>query len=86
MDQRYSTGEEIHIGDRVTYHDCPATIMLVIDREEWPVGETEENSEWWRSEHKSGFLLAENAGARVFVPDVAEHLSFISRGQPPATI
>ena len=86
MDQRYQSGEEIHIGDRVHYGRCLATILLVVDREEWPVGETEESCQYWRTEHKSGFLLKEDPGARVFLPKADEDLKFIARGPAPEDI
>jgi hypothetical protein len=86
MDQRYHSGEEIHIGDRVRYAGCLATIMFVIDREEWPIAESEDSRLWWRSEHKSGFLLTQDGGGRVFLPDADEDLTFTSRGEAPKDI
>ncbi len=86
MDQRYLSGEEIHIGDRVRYGRCSATILLVVDREEWPVRETEESRVYWRTEHKSGFLLKQDPGARIFLPEADEDLTFVSRGPVPEDI
>jgi hypothetical protein len=78
MDQRYYSGEEIHIGDRVEYGGCQATIMLVVDRDEWPDDETLESRVWWRQEHGSGSLLLQGAGARIFLPKADEDLAFVS--------
>jgi hypothetical protein len=78
IDQRYQSGEEIHIGDRVQYAGFPATISLVIDRDEWPDEESAESRAWWRSEHRSGFLLAQHTMGRVFLPEADEDLIFVS--------
>jgi hypothetical protein len=86
MGQRYLSGEEIHIGDRVQYGQCFATILLVVDREEWPAGETEEGRQYWRTEWKSGFLLKQDPGARLFLPEADEDLTFVSRGPAPEHI
>jgi len=77
--QVYYTGEEIHIGDRVTFAGCPATILLVVDREEFPAGESEESRDWWRFEQGSGFLLKQDGGADIFMDEADEDLFFISR-------
>lgn len=78
MDQRYYSGEEIHVGDRVEFSGCPATILLVIDRDEWPSDESLESRDWWRTEYQSGFLLVQDAGARIFLPEAGEDLIFVS--------
>ena len=78
IDHRYQTGEEIHIGDRVQYAGLPAKIILVIDRDEWPEEESLESRTWWRSEHRSGFLLEQDAMGRVFLPKADEDLILVS--------
>ena len=82
--QCYLSGEEIHIGDRVEYAGSPATILLVIDREEWPANQPVESRDWWRAEHKSGFLLS--AYGRLFLSEADEDLTFVSRGAAPDDI
>ena len=79
MEQRYCSGEEIHIGDHVEYGGLPATVAFVIDREEWPADENAESRAWWRAEHHSGFMLILSTGARLFFPDADEDLDFVSR-------
>jgi hypothetical protein len=86
MDQRYLSGEEIHIGDRVVYARFPGTILLVVDREEWPAAQSDKSRAWWRSEHKSGFLLRQDSFGRVFFPEADEDLTFVSRGPAPEDI
>jgi len=41
--QNYYTGGEIHVGDRVVLAGCPATILLFIDRDEFPSDDSEAN-------------------------------------------
>jgi hypothetical protein len=84
MDQRYLSGEEIHIGDRVEYAGFPGRVVLVIDRDEWPDGESMESRVWWRSEYHCGFLLVLDTGGRIFLPDADDNLIFVSRSQAVA--
>jgi hypothetical protein len=79
MEQRYYSGEEIHIGDRVEFCGCPASITLVIDREEWPTSEGADSRAWWRAEHRSGFVVRQDAGAEIILPEADEDLIFVSR-------
>ena len=79
MEQRYYSGEEIHIGDRVKYGGQPATVVFVIDREEWPADESVESRSWWRAEHRSGFMFISDTGARFLLPDPDEDLDFVGR-------
>jgi hypothetical protein len=60
VDQRYSDGREIHVGDRVRYNNQPGRIVFVADR-----GEFAEGYEW--KEHSSGFMIAFDNGARVLL-------------------
>jgi hypothetical protein len=79
MDQRYLSGEDIHIGDRVEYGGRPSTIVFVVDIDQWPDNESMERRAWWRAEHGSGFLLLQDVGERIFFPKADEHLVFVSR-------
>ena len=83
-DQRYYTGEEIHIGDRVIFCGCASTIMLVIDRSEFPPESDADSRAWWRAEYGSGFWLRQDAGADIILPEADEDLFFISRSKQPA--
>lgn len=82
-DQRYYTGEEIHIGDRVAYGGCASTIVFVVDRDEFPASEPLESREWWRAEYASGFMIHQDAGADIFLDEADEDLLFISHSEPP---
>jgi hypothetical protein len=83
--QIYYTGEEIHVGDRVTFAGCPATILLVLDRDEFPAAESEASRDWWRVEHGTGFLLNQDGGANIFMDEADEDLILVSRSgaSPP---
>jgi len=84
MDQQYYSGEEIHMGDRVMFCGCPATVVFVIDRDEWPDDQSEESRDWERKENGSGFLLRQENGARIFLPEADEDLFFVSRASNAA--
>jgi hypothetical protein len=81
-DQRYYTGEEIHLGDRVTFGGCASTIVFVVDRDEFPNSETAEARDWWRTEHGSGFMVHQDAGADIFLDEADEDLLYVSRAAP----
>ena len=80
MEQRYSTGEEIHGGDRVRYVGCSGTVVFVIDRNEYspefPVGH-------WSS-HSSGFVVQTSALGLVLLLAADEDLELIGRGASAA--
>ena len=73
------------MGDRVTFSGCPATILLVVDREEFPAAESEASHDWWRTEHGTGFLLNQDGGAGIFLDEANEDLILVSRSgaSPP---
>jgi len=60
MEQRYSNGREIHIGDRVTYNGQRGRISFVADRGEFTVGD-----DW--SEYSTGFMVVFDNGARIYL-------------------
>ncbi len=60
MDQRYRTGQEIHVGDRVTYNNQRGRIVFVADRGEYAKG-----YEW--KEYSTGFMVEFDNGARLFL-------------------
>ncbi len=82
-DHRYYTGEEIHIGDRVTFGGCAATILFVVDLDEFPASEPAEGRDWWRTEYGSGFMIHQNDGADIFLAEADEDLLFVSHSGPP---
>lgn len=67
------------MGDRVTFSGCPATILLVVDRDEFPAAESEASRDWWRLEHGTGFLLNQDGGADIFLDEADEDLILVSR-------
>lgn len=73
------------MGDRVQVCGCPATVVFVIDRDEWPDDQNEESRNWERKENGSGFLLLQDAGARIFLHEADEDLFFVSRASIDAT-
>ena len=60
MDQRYSTGQEIHVGDRVSYNNQRGRIVFVADR-----GEFEKGYEW--KDYSSGLMVEFDNGARLLL-------------------
>jgi len=60
MDQRYRTGQEIHVDDRITYNNQRGRIVFVADR-----GEFAKGYEW--KERSSGFMIEFDNGARLFL-------------------
>jgi len=60
MDQRYSTGQEIHVGDRVSYNKQRGRIVFVADR-----GEFAKGYEW--KDHSSGIMIEFDNGARLLL-------------------
>ena len=75
MEQRYSTGEEIHSGDRVRYAGCSGTVVFVID---WSEYSPEFPAEYWLS-HGSGSMVQTNAFGLILLPEADEDLELIDR-------
>jgi hypothetical protein len=73
---RYSTGEEVHAGDRVQYEETYATVVFVSD------GETEELSPGYEDYTGSsrGIVLRDDDGVTSSIGDPDERLSFVDRG------
>ena len=69
IDQRYRTGREIHVGDRVTYNRQLGHIVFVADRREFAEG-----YEW--TEYSSGIMIEFDHGARLFLEAADESLVF----------
>ncbi len=78
-DQRYYTGEEIHIGDRVVFCGSESSIVFVLDRAEFPPTMSPEARAWFYSENESGFMIHQDAGADIFLYQADEDLFFVSR-------
>lgn len=72
MDQRYSTGREIHVGDRVAYNKQRGRIVFVADR-----GEFAEGYEW--KDRSSGIMIEFDNGARLLL-DAADNLLMFEDG------
>jgi hypothetical protein len=77
-DQRYHSGDEIHVGDRVRYAGDTGTIVFVIDRREYSPKYPE--SDW--SEYGTGFMIETPAFARVMLDEADEDLELLDRGTP----
>ena len=73
------------MGDRVQFCGCPATVVFVIDRDEWPDDQSEESRAWNREQSATGFLFLQDAGARIFLPEADEDLFFVSRAENAAS-
>jgi hypothetical protein len=69
MDQRYSSGREIHVGDHVSYDNQRGRVVFVADR-----GEFEKGYEW--KEYSSGFMIEFDHGARLLLESADDLLVF----------
>ena len=78
MEQRYHTGEEVHIGDRVRYAGHPGIIVFVIDRSEFSPEFPAAN---WDDE-KTGIMLKTEAYGLVMLQKPDEDVEFLGRGTP----
>ena len=72
----YSTGEEVHAGDRVQYEGTYATVVFVSD------GESEEFSPGYEdlAGAQRGIVLRDDDGATSEIGDPDERLSLVDRG------
>jgi hypothetical protein len=72
----YSTGEEVHVGDRVQYDGNYSTVVFVSD------GEQEEISPGYEDYTGSsrGILLCDDDGRTTSIGDPNEMLYFLDRG------
>ena len=72
----YSTGEDVHAGDRVYYNGLCATVVFVSD------GDSEEFSPGYEDHTGSrrGIVLCDDDGAITSIGDPDERLSFMDRG------
>ena len=72
----YSTGEEVHAGDRVRYDGNYATIVFVSN------GESEEYSPGYEDHIGAdrGVIVRDDDGATSEIGEPDERLSFVDRG------
>lgn len=73
-DQRYSSGEEIHIGDRVMYAGSLGVVVFVIDRAEYSSGFPAEH---W-SGYGNGFMIQDEGIGLVMFDEADEDLKLVS--------
>ena len=73
---QYSSGEEVHAGDRVQYKGTYATVVFISD------GENEEFSPGYEDHTGSdrGIMLCDDDGSTSFIGEPDELLSLIDRG------
>lgn len=71
----YSSGEEVHAGDRVQYDGSWATIVFISD------GETEEFEPGYEeySGSSRGLIIRDDDGGTSQIGDPDERLSFVDR-------
>jgi hypothetical protein len=75
MEQRYNSGEEIHIGDRIRYAGDHGTIVFGVDRNEYSAAFPEKD---W-SHHGTGFMVQNSAYGLVMLEKADEDLEFLGR-------
>ena len=73
-EQRYHSGEEIHIGDNVIY-GSPGVVVFVIDRCEYSAAFPAEH----RSHYRTGFMIQNEMFGLVMLNEADEDLAFVSR-------
>jgi hypothetical protein len=73
---QYSTGEEVHAGDRVQYEGTYATIVFMSD------GDSEESLPGYEdhSGSRRGVVVCDDDGTITEVGEPDERLSFVDRG------
>jgi hypothetical protein len=77
-DQRYHSGDEIHVGDRVRYAGDSGTIVFVIDRSEYSPDYPERD---W-AHYGTGFMIETPRYARVMLDQADEDLELLQRATP----
>jgi len=75
IDQRYSSGDEIHLGDCVRYAHDIGKIVFVINRGEYSLEFPESN---W-SQYGTGFMIQTSKHALVMLDKADQDLELISR-------
>ena len=60
VDQRYKTGEQIHVGDRVEYNRQSGRVVFVGNRGEFADG-------WEKGDYRTGFMIEFDNGARLLL-------------------
>ena len=78
IEQRYESGDEIHVGDRVRYAGDTGTIVFVIDRGEYSPEFPE--PDW--SHYGSGFMIQTPKFALVMLDKADEDLELLARATP----
>lgn len=77
----YSTGEEVHLGDKVLYMNRPAVVVFVIERDEFWADFVSQR-DWYKTEFKNGIML-DTVAAGLVLKRNADEVQFVSRGDPP---
>ena len=80
MEQRYSSGDEVHIGDRIRYAGSLGTIAFVIDRAEYS---PEFPAEHW-SHYGTGFMIQCDSMGLVMLKESDEDLELIAHANANA--
>jgi len=78
IEQRYESGDEIHVGDRIRYAGDTGTIVFVIDRAEYSPEFPERD---W-SHYGSGFMIQTPKFALVMLGKADEDLELLARAMP----
>ena len=78
IEQRYESGDEIHVGDRVRYAGDTGTIAFVIDRGEYSADFPERD---W-SHDGTGFMIQTPKFALVMLDKSDEDLELLARATP----
>jgi len=76
---RYRTGEEVCLGDRVTYAGTPDRVVFVTESNAF----APEFQDEYRKSLGSGFMIETEAYGPIYMNEADEHLDLVER-QPPA--
>ena len=72
----YTSGEEIHAGDRVQYRGTFATVVVVSDGESYELAAGYED----HAGAERGVIICDDDGALTTLSDYDEQLMFVERG------
>ena len=75
----YRSGEEIHLGDRITLDGRPGYVVFVLGFNEFPRESDAAGNDWYKKEYADGFMLDVQDNGWVLMNESDEDLEFVSR-------
>jgi hypothetical protein len=75
VDQRYFSGDEIHVRDQVAYNNQHGRVVVVVDRDEY----SPDFPKCAYGSERSGFMIKFENGALLFLGEPDRYLSLLAR-------